>query len=129
MRNPVITLANDFHHDTSVVSLIFEKDFTLMAKVKSLKGATWSQSQGFWYIAKICFNEVFSTHHLEQGTDLRYIQERLGHESSKTTEIYPVGIYYNSWESSINTEFSNGVNTHVTEDSFKKFKNPLDGII
>ncbi|MGE3063296.1 MAG: tyrosine-type recombinase/integrase [bacterium] len=41
---------------------------------------------------------------LEGGTYLRYIQELLGHTSSKTTEIY----------------------THVSQKSLGKIKSPLD---
>lgn len=48
----------------------------------------------------------FATHLLENGTDIRYIQSLLGHNSPKTTMLY----------------------THVSSTSIQKIKNPFDSL-
>lgn len=48
----------------------------------------------------------YATHLLESGTDLRYIQELLGHNSSKTTEIY----------------------TYVSTKNIQQIKSPFDDL-
>jgi len=58
---------------------------------------------------KISFHTLrhsFGTHLIESGTNLRYIQSLLGHESSKTTEIY----------------------THITLKGFDQLRSPMDDL-
>lgn len=47
------SLVNDTQHGNAMGSLGFEKDYKLTRKVRSLNGATWSQSQGYWYTLSI----------------------------------------------------------------------------
>ena len=68
---------------------------------KSLKLASISKPVTLHWL-----RHSYATHLLESGTDLRYIQELLGHNSSRTTEIY----------------------THVSTKSIQQIKSPFDDL-
>ncbi len=78
------------HISARTVQKVFENTVTKAGIIKNVTVHTLRHS--------------FATHLLENGTDLRYIQELLGHKNSKTTEIY----------------------THVSTKDMRRIQSPLD---
>lgn len=75
-----------------------QRSLQLVLKQSTLKAGITKPVTLHW------LRHSYATHLLESGTDLRYIQEILGHSSSKTTEIY----------------------THVSTKSIQKIVSPFD---
>ncbi len=77
-----------------------ERSLQLLFKRAAKKAAIQEQATLHW------LRHSYATHLLEAGTDLRYIQELLGHKSSRTTEIY----------------------THVSTRSLQQIRSPFDDL-
>ncbi|MBI9104484.1 MAG: site-specific integrase [Spirochaetales bacterium] len=105
----LIKLLNEYTKDYKPVDYLFEGQRGGRYSAKSVQNILKNA------VAKAGINKnatvhtlrhSFATHLLEHGTDLRYIQELLGHSSSKTTEIY----------------------THVSKKAIGNIRSPLDNL-
>ncbi|NOX86804.1 MAG: tyrosine-type recombinase/integrase [Chlorobi bacterium] len=93
MPKPVVTLKHLFHRGKDRTGLYFDNNTELIFRTKKVLPHTLRHS--------------YATHLFEEGVDLRFIQELLGHKNPKTTMIY----------------------THVSRKGLTQVHSPLDNAV
>ncbi len=109
LSQKILVLLRGYYHQYKPGTYLFEGQNGGKYSVKSIQNVFKRalKKSGILKPATVhTLRHSFATHLLEHGTDLRYIQELLGHNNSKTTEIY----------------------THITKRGTDKIKSPLENI-
>ncbi len=107
LSNKILDILKDYYQKYNPSEFVFEGQFGGAYSTRSIE-KIFKKALSETNIKKDAtvhtLRHSFATHLLEKGTDIRYIQSLLGHESSKTTEIY----------------------THITTRGLSKIKSPFD---
>jgi len=107
LSNKVLVLLREYYVIYKPSLYLFEGQYGEQYTSRSAQMVLKHAANRAGIIKKITLHSLrhsFATHLLENGTDIRYIQNLLGHNSPKTTMIY----------------------THVSERSVQNIKNPFD---
>jgi len=109
LSQALLELLRDYYREYKPENYLFEGQKREQYSVRSVQNIfrmALSKSGIKKHATVHTLRHSFATHLLERGTDLRYIQELLGHANSKTTEIY----------------------THITKKGLDKIVSPLDNL-
>ena len=107
LSTKILALLQEYYTIYKPKTFLFEGQYGDQYSSRSAQSVLHQSAKKAGITKKISLHTLrhsFATHLLENGTDLRYIQDLLGHSSPKTTMIY----------------------THVSSTSLKNIINPFD---